>query len=41
MAYKIYSLLFPIMRIVSLLDILFPARTNNAVIVAALKQNNA
>jgi hypothetical protein len=41
MAYKIYSLLFPIMRIVSLLDRLFPARTNNAVIVAALKQNNA
>jgi 2-polyprenyl-3-methyl-5-hydroxy-6-metoxy-1,4-benzoquinol methylase len=41
MAYKIYSLLFPIMWIVSLLDGLFPARTNNAVIVTALKQDGA
>jgi SAM-dependent methyltransferase len=39
MAYKIYSILFPIMWAVSLLDSLFPARTNNAVIVAALKQD--
>lgn len=40
MAYKIYSFLFPIMWTVSMLDRLFPARTNNAVIVTALKQNN-
>jgi 2-polyprenyl-3-methyl-5-hydroxy-6-metoxy-1,4-benzoquinol methylase len=41
MAYKIYSLLFPIAWALSLLDNLFPARTNNAVIVTALKQDNA
>jgi hypothetical protein len=39
MAYKIYSLLFPIAWAVSLLDNLFPAKTNNAVIVTALKQD--
>jgi hypothetical protein len=41
MAYKLYSFLFPIMWAVSLMDGLFPARTNNAVIVAALKQDGA
>ncbi|HKJ39005.1 MAG TPA: class I SAM-dependent methyltransferase [Anaerolineales bacterium] len=41
MAYKIYSFLFPIMWAVSLLDNLFPARTNNAVIVTAQKQDIA
>ena len=41
MAYKIYSLLFPIAWAASLLDNLFPAKTNNAVIVTALKQDNA
>lgn len=41
LAYKIYSFLFPIMWAVSLLDGLFPARTNNAVIVTALKQDGA
>ena len=41
MAYKIYSLLFPIAWALSLLDNLFPAKTNNAVIVTALKQDNA
>jgi hypothetical protein len=41
MAYKLYSFLFPIMWAVSLMDGLFPARTNNAVIVTALKQDSA
>ena len=41
MAYKFYSFLFPIMWAVSLMDGLFPARTNNAVIVTALKQDGA
>ena len=40
MAYKVYSILFPIIWSISLLDNLFPARTNNAVIVTALKQDN-
>lgn len=40
MAYKIYSFIFPIAWAVSLLDNLFPARTNNAVIVTALKHRN-
>jgi hypothetical protein len=39
-AYKIYSALFPIAWVISLLDILLPARTNNAVIVTALKSDN-
>jgi len=39
-AYKIYSLIFPIAWALSLLDNLFPAKTNNAVIVTALKQDN-
>lgn len=38
LAYKAYSLLFPIARAISLLDHLLPARTNNAVIVSAEKQ---
>ncbi len=40
MAYKIYSFLFPVAWTISLLDALFPARTNNAVIVTAIKQDN-
>jgi SAM-dependent methyltransferase len=39
-AYKIYSLLFPVAQAVSLLDNLFPAKTNNAVIVTAIKQDS-
>lgn len=41
MAYRIYSLLFPIAWAVSQLDALLPAKTDNAVIVTALKQDNA
>jgi len=41
MAYKFYSLIFPILWTVSFLDNLFPEKTNNAVIVTALKQDNA
>ena len=41
MAYKIYSLVFPIAWAISLLDNLLPARTNNAVIVTAMKQGDA
>jgi SAM-dependent methyltransferase len=37
LAYKVYSLLFPIVRAISLLDNLLPAHTNNAVIVTARK----
>lgn len=40
-AYKIYSLIFPIAWAISRLDGLLPARTNNAVIVTALKPDNA
>jgi hypothetical protein len=36
-AYKIYSLLYPVMNVVSKLDALLPASTNNAVIVSAGK----
>ena len=39
LAYRIYSLIFPIARAISLLDRLLPARTNNAVIVSARKEN--
>lgn len=39
MAYKIYSFIFPVARAISLLDAVFPARTNNAVIVTAIKQD--
>ena len=35
-AYRMYSLAYPIMRLVSKLDQLLPAKTNNAVIVSAL-----
>ncbi len=38
MAYKLYSAIFPIASAASRLDGLFPARTNNAVIVTAVKQ---
>lgn len=41
MAYKLYSLIFPIVWTISLLDNLFPARTNNAVIVTARKPDHA
>jgi ubiquinone/menaquinone biosynthesis C-methylase UbiE len=41
LAYKVYSFLFPVMWVVSLLDNLFSARTNNAVVVTALKQDQA
>jgi SAM-dependent methyltransferase len=37
LAYQVYSLIFPITRVISYLDHLFPARTNNAVIVSAQK----
>jgi 2-polyprenyl-3-methyl-5-hydroxy-6-metoxy-1,4-benzoquinol methylase len=37
-AYEVYSLLFPIVRAISLLDHLLPPSTNNAVIVSAQKQ---
>jgi hypothetical protein len=40
-AYKIYSFLFPIAWSVSLLDNLLPAKTDNAVIVTAIKQDTA
>ena len=39
LAYKMYSLMFPIARTISLLDHLLPARTNNAVIVSARNQD--
>jgi 2-polyprenyl-3-methyl-5-hydroxy-6-metoxy-1,4-benzoquinol methylase len=38
LAYKIYSLIFPIAWALSQLDTLLPAQTNNAVIVSAQKQ---
>jgi SAM-dependent methyltransferase len=41
LAYKMYSLLFPIARLISMLDRLLPARTNNAVIVSAQKGEQA
>lgn len=37
LAYQVYSLIFPIVRAMSLLDRLLPAQTNNAVIVCARK----
>jgi 2-polyprenyl-3-methyl-5-hydroxy-6-metoxy-1,4-benzoquinol methylase len=40
-AYKIYSALFPIAWGISLLDRFLPARTNNAVVVTALKREIA
>jgi 2-polyprenyl-3-methyl-5-hydroxy-6-metoxy-1,4-benzoquinol methylase len=39
LAYRVYSLIFPIARTISLLDQLLPERTNNAVIVSACKVN--
>jgi SAM-dependent methyltransferase len=36
-AYRFYSLIYPIMHLVSKLDCLLPARTNNAIIVTAHK----
>ena len=41
LAYRMYSLIFPITRAISLLDRLLPARTNNAVIVSARKEDQA
>jgi SAM-dependent methyltransferase len=40
LAYRMYSLIFPIAWILSLLDHLLPMRTNNAVIVSAQKQDH-
>jgi len=40
LAYKIYSFLFPIAQAISMLDRLLPARTNNAVIVSARKEDH-
>jgi ubiquinone/menaquinone biosynthesis C-methylase UbiE len=37
-AYRIYSLVFPILRLFSKLDVLLPASTDNAVIVAGRKE---
>jgi len=39
LAYRVYSLIFPLARAISLLDRLLPARTNNAVIVSARKED--
>jgi SAM-dependent methyltransferase len=39
LAYRAYSLIFPLARAISLLDRLFPVWTDNAVIVAARKQD--
>ena len=39
LAYRVYSLIFPIARAISLLDRLLPARTSNAVIVSARKED--
>lgn len=36
-AYRIYGLVYPVMRLVSKLDVLLPAKTDNAVIIAAVK----
>jgi ubiquinone/menaquinone biosynthesis C-methylase UbiE len=36
-AYRLYSLFFPILKAISLLDFLLPASTNNAVIIKATK----
>jgi ubiquinone/menaquinone biosynthesis C-methylase UbiE len=36
-AYRLYGLLYPIMHLISQLDKLLPAQTNNAVIVTAIK----
>ncbi len=41
LAYRLYGLLFPLMRLFSRLDALLPARTDNAVIVAARKPEAA
>jgi SAM-dependent methyltransferase len=40
LAYRLYSVIFPIVRVISLLDNLLPVRTNNAVIVRAQKPNH-
>jgi SAM-dependent methyltransferase len=40
-AYKLYSLIFPIAWAVSKLDMLLPSRTDNAVIVTAIKEVDA
>ena len=37
-AYRLYLLVYPIMHLISKLDRLLPTRTNNAVIVAAVKR---
>jgi SAM-dependent methyltransferase len=39
LVYRLYSVMFPIVRAISLLDNMLPTRTNNAVIVRARKPN--
>jgi 2-polyprenyl-3-methyl-5-hydroxy-6-metoxy-1,4-benzoquinol methylase len=41
LAYKLYGVIFPIARAFTLLDNLLPAKTNNAVIVTAVKEVQA
>jgi SAM-dependent methyltransferase len=41
LAYRVYSLIFPMAQAISWLDRLLPARTNNAVIVRARKRDQA
>lgn len=41
LAYRVYSLIFPLARAISLLDHLLPASTNNAVIVSARRADQA
>jgi hypothetical protein len=36
-AYQLYSLLYPILKLISRMDSLLPAENNNAVIVEAMK----
>jgi SAM-dependent methyltransferase len=40
LAYKVYGWVFPVAHVVSRLDNLLPAKTNNAVIVTAVKQDS-
>lgn len=37
LAFRLYSLVYPILRMISRLDVILPSKTNNAVIVAAIK----
>ena len=40
-AYRLYSLLYPVFRLISKMDLLLPAKNDNAVIVTAVKQEPA